>query len=60
LLKAEVEKWKNFGYLMAQSYDELKTKHESVTQERDKERKIVGALREQVDTLKEIMQAREE
>ena len=27
-LSAEVDKWKKFGYLMAQSFDELKQEHE--------------------------------
>jgi hypothetical protein len=27
---AEIEKWKKFGYLMAESFDELKNEHEKV------------------------------
>ena len=37
---AEIEKWKKFGYLMAESYDELKKEHEKLWQERDKDKKI--------------------
>ena len=37
---AEIEKWKKFGYLMAESYDELKKEHEKVKQEREKDKKI--------------------
>jgi hypothetical protein len=43
---AEVEKWKKFGYLMAESYDELKKDSEKLKAERDKDRKIVIALKE--------------
>ena len=40
-LEGEVEKWKKFGYLIAESYDELKGDHERLLQERDKDRKII-------------------
>jgi hypothetical protein len=43
---SEVEKWKKFGYLMAESYDELKKENEKIKQERDKDRKIVVALKD--------------
>jgi hypothetical protein len=45
-LSAEVEKWKKFGYLMAESYDELKKESDKCKAEREKDRKIVMALRE--------------
>lgn len=53
----EVEKWKKFGYLMAESYDDLKTENEKIKQERDMDRKIVLALKEQIDKLKLINSA---
>jgi len=31
--ESEIEKWKKFGYLVAESYDELKKEHEKVKQE---------------------------
>lgn len=49
---AEVDKWKKFGYLMAESYDELKKETEKLKGEKDKDRKIVVALKEQIDKLK--------
>lgn len=55
---AEIEKWKKFGYLMAESYDELKKENEKVKQEREKDRKIVLALKDQVDKLKLIIKAK--
>jgi hypothetical protein len=55
---AEIEKWKKFGYLMAESYDELKKENEKIKQEREKDRKIVHALKDQVDKLKLIIKAR--
>jgi hypothetical protein len=54
---SEVEKWKKFGYLMAESYDELKKENEKIKQERDKDRKIMMALKDQVDKLKQIIRA---
>ncbi len=55
---AEIEKWKKFGYLMAESYDELKKENEKIKQEREKDRKIVHALKDQVDKLKLIIKAK--
>ena len=39
---------------MAESYDELKKEHDKLKEERGKERKILVALKEQVDKLKKI------
>jgi hypothetical protein len=39
-VQAEIEKWKKFGYLMAESYDELKKEAEKNKIEKDKDRKI--------------------
>lgn len=38
MLQAEVDKWKKFGYLMAESYDELKRENEGLKEERQKDR----------------------
>lgn len=46
LLQAEIEKWKKFGYLMAESFDELKKEHEKYKQEKDKDKKIIDALKD--------------
>jgi len=43
---------------MAESYDELKKENEKLKQERDKDRKIMHALKDQVDKLKLINKAR--
>jgi molybdopterin converting factor small subunit len=54
---SEVEKWKKFGYLMAESYDELKKENEKIKIEREKDKKIMVALKEQVDKLRQIIRA---
>ncbi len=43
---------------MAESYDELKKENEKLKQEKEKDRKIVIALKDQVDKLKKIIQAK--
>ena len=43
---------------MAESYDELKKENERVKQEREKDRKIIIAMKEQIDKLKKIIQAK--
>eukprot|EP00347_Sterkiella_histriomuscorum_P011377 403372687 len=62
LVQAEVEKWKKFGYLMAQSFDELKQEQENLKQEKDREKekdkKIIDALKDQIIKLKQIIQAK--
>ena len=42
---------------MAESYDELKKENEKIKQEREKDRKIMIALKDQVDKLKQIIRA---
>lgn len=42
---------------MAESYDELKKENEKIKQERDKDRKIMVALKDQVDKLRQIIRA---
>lgn len=42
----EIEKWKKFGYLVAESYDDLKGEHERVKLEKDKDKKIIIALKD--------------
>ena len=43
---------------MAESYDELKKETEKLKSEKEKDRKIVLALKEQIDKLKQIIQAK--
>lgn len=43
---------------MAESYDELKKENEKLQGEREKDRKIVFALKEQIDKLKQIIKAK--
>jgi len=43
---------------VAESYDELKVEHEKLVQERDKDRKIIQALKDQVIKLKQIISAK--
>lgn len=43
---------------MAESYDELKKENDKLKQDRDKDRKIIIALKEQVDKLKQIIKAK--
>jgi predicted DNA-binding ArsR family transcriptional regulator len=54
---SEVEKWKKFGYLMAESYDELKKENEKIKQEMEKDKNIIFALKDQVDKLRQIIRA---
>jgi hypothetical protein len=44
--EVEVEKWKKFGYLVAESYDELKKENEKMKAEKEKDKKIISALKE--------------
>jgi len=55
MLKKEVEKWKEFGYLLAESYDQLKKNFAKESNENSKNKKIVIALKEQVSKLKDLL-----
>lgn len=44
---------------MAESYDELKQETEALKAERETDRKIVIALRDQIDKLKQILASKE-
>ena len=52
---AEVAKWKEFGTLMAESYQDLKKKFESLLAERHKEKQIIGRQKEQIKKLKALL-----
>ena len=43
---------------MAESYDELKQEHEKIKQEKDTDRKIIDALKDQINKLKLIIHAK--
>ena len=47
-LKEEVDKWRIFGKMMAESYDDLNKKYTEYTKDKEKDKKIVSALKEQV------------
>ena len=47
-LQAEIEKWKKFGKLMADSYDELNKKFNVFLKDQEKDKKIIQALKDQV------------
>lgn len=51
----ELTKWKEFGTLMAEAYQEVKVKHEAQTVALEREAKISAALREQVNKLKQLL-----
>ncbi len=42
----EVEKWKKFGYLVAESYDELKKENEKLKGDKEKDKRIISALKD--------------
>jgi len=54
-MERELTKWKEFGSLMAEAYQEIKSKHEAQTQVVEREAKISAALREQVGKLKQLL-----
>jgi len=56
-LKDEVEKWRIFGKMMAESYDDLNKKYTEFMKEKEKDKKIVNALKDQVNTLKALLKA---
>lgn len=54
-IRAELEKWKEFGYLLAESYDQLKKNCNREIEEHGRNRQIIQALKEQVGKLKDIL-----
>ena len=46
---SEIEKWKNFGYMIAQSYDELKKDHEALRKETHKDKEIIIELKDKLN-----------
>lgn len=55
MLKTEVAKWKEFGHLLAESYDKLKKKHVKQVEAEKKGRLITEALKDQVNKLKALL-----
>jgi len=47
-LTEEVNKWKQFGKMMAESYEDLNKKFINYNKEREKDKKVIAALKEQV------------
>jgi archaellum component FlaC len=52
-LLEEVEKWKKFGKMMADSYEDLNNKFTSFMKESEKDKKVIHALKEQVPKLQQ-------
>jgi uncharacterized membrane-anchored protein YjiN (DUF445 family) len=54
-LKGEVAKWKEFGHLLAESYDRLKKKYAKQVEAEKKGKQITEALKDQVNKLKALL-----
>eukprot|EP01022_Parablepharisma_sp_SALTPOND_P004480 TRINITY_DN120372_c1_g1_i1.p1 TRINITY_DN120372_c1_g1~~TRINITY_DN120372_c1_g1_i1.p1 ORF type:complete len:684 (-),score=40.78 TRINITY_DN120372_c1_g1_i1:1858-3909(-) len=54
-MRKELEKWKEFGYLLAESYDQLKKNFNKEIAESSKNKQIIKALKEQVTKLKDLL-----
>ena len=54
-MRQDLEKWRQFGYLLAESYDELKTQQKKLVEEKERDRKIIAALKEQVNKIKQLL-----
>ena len=53
--ESEVAKWKEFGMLMAENYQELKKKLEVMTTERNRDQTIIAKQKEQIKKLKALL-----
>ena len=54
--QAEVAKWKEFGLLMAENYQDLKKRLEVLTAEREKDKAIISKQKEQIKKLKTLLE----
>lgn len=54
--EAEVAKWKEFGLLMAENYQDLKKRLEVLTAEREKDKAIISKQKEQIKKLKALLE----
>jgi hypothetical protein len=54
-LRADLEKWREFGYLLAESYDQLKKNVANERSQHVQDAEIVRALKEQVTKLKTLL-----
>ena len=54
-IHAEITKWREFGYLLAESYDQLKRKYVEQTANNAKSYQITEALKEQINKLKALL-----
>jgi len=54
-LRQDLAKWREFGHLMAESYDQLKKKHAAIASDSNKNKQIVEALKEQINKLKALL-----
>lgn len=55
ILSGELEKWRQFGYLLAESYDQLKKNYNQQLTESGKFKQIIKALKDQVGKLKALL-----
>ena len=55
MARKELDKWKEFGYLLAESYDQLKKNFANEVSEKSKQIQIISALKEQVSKLKDLL-----
>ena len=53
--QAELEKWKEFGYLLAESYDQLKKNCNKELAESARSKEIIKALKDQIGKLKDLL-----
>ena len=54
-LRHEISKWREFGYLLTESYDQLKRKYNTDIVDAGKNKQITAALKEQINKLKALL-----
>ena len=54
-LRGDLGKWRQFGYLLAESFDEIKQEQKVLLGERAKDAKVIEALKEQNNKLKALI-----
>lgn len=54
-MREEVKKWREFGQLINESYEQLKKKYIEQSAEEGRRKKFVAALEEEIKSLKELL-----